>query len=248
MPVGCTKVALCSSHSTKYMVERYKDKCSVTSCKRVGSKFQHGVLWCAEHEPWTALRTSTPPSRRSRSRSRVRAHVVDDEEPEDTSPTRRWRRTMSNLETLFVESRRSGRGGLRSIDALQDLQGILQRAPLSAGWPSRAPSPRSVGRRTDDAAGRTSEALDCRGGDGASPRPERAYPLPDYMALRAQEDRANRARVRSQWMERGGWGSSSFPSEFPPKTGHVLPKNEACFSQKWSMFFPKVFPQNVYFS
>ena len=56
---------LCSRHSAKYMVERYKDKCSVTSCKRVGSKFHHGVLWCAEHEPRTALRTPTPPSQKA---------------------------------------------------------------------------------------------------------------------------------------------------------------------------------------
>ena len=83
IPIGCTKFALCPSHSTKYMVERYKDKCSVNTCRRFGSKFQHGVMWCAEHEPRTAQRPSTPPSRRSRSRSRGKVYVVEDEEPED---------------------------------------------------------------------------------------------------------------------------------------------------------------------
>ena len=79
--------ALFQSCPYKYLVERYSSKCGVGSCKRLGTKLQHGVTWCAEHEPPSATATS----KRSRSRSRARVtepEEVDEEEEQEREEER----------------------------------------------------------------------------------------------------------------------------------------------------------------
>ena len=90
-PGSCTK-CLCPKHATLYLSKRYQDKCGVVDCLKQGTSFHSGVRWCREHAP-SSENTTSPATRRHRSRSKARSQAEEqtaaeeaEDEPEDRDP------------------------------------------------------------------------------------------------------------------------------------------------------------------